>query len=244
MNRWYMRADRVAAFVTMALVLLPGCRRSYDHADGGPRDAGLRQDVPRPTSVRCGPRDGECDVMIAGYCGPGRACRLVMASDGYTTVCTDEGTITEGGSCLRSPECAAGLHCDGDNRFCRAFCCSDDDCDRAAGQFCQRYLNADGVGACRVGARCSVLTQEGCGITEGCYRLNARGEVGCQINPGTAPAGAACAGERLDFCAPGHDCVAGVCRAYCDRTLAVDPCPSGSRCERYFDDIGVCLPAP
>jgi hypothetical protein len=220
--------------------------------DAGPFDAGRPRDGGNPGT--CGPTGAGvmCDIGNPSSCGSGMGCQL-LSEDGsvWTAECFAAGTGTDGTACTpgMAGMCAEGLTCSQDEDVCRAWCCSNTDCD--GGQVCNMFANAN-AGICRTPSSCTLPSpQTGCEAMEACNLLSSTtGEVICD----SCGAGVCDVGEGSP-CMFRNDCMAGMgcfstamgepaaCRRFCD-TMAATPCPDMFMCAPLGQpaNTGICVP--
>jgi len=167
----------------------------------------------------------------AAMCGPGRTC-LATSCAPPVYDCFPGGSGVEGGPCLASTDCGAGMTC---IRYtttflaCRILCTSDPDCPTGygclgsftcgtttpAGKFCQKVcsdITEAGSAACGAGIRCDVgctaqvPTPPTCGGAAGTLRSGA-----CTTNSNCA-AGFVCLNSVCtQTCTTNADCTMGTC---------------------------------
>ena len=226
-ERW-IGPRRIPFGVVLPLLVLCGlgCGDATGNADGdaGLRDATIVEAGPQPDAlvdalavadggrvddaavVTC--RPGDCDpTRTEDNCGGSGACRV--GPDG-PACSTDVGSIEDGGFCLESSDCAAGLTCfrvNATEGICSRPCCPGSAvC--ALGQECVGAGVLDdgsdsGWWRCSPPRSCDLLDAESCAPGEGCYIVSESGETDCRRS-GEGDVGEAC--DSQNDCAPGLFC--------------------------------------
>lgn len=225
-------------------------------ADAGPRggagDAGVA-DAAMPRDA--GAADASAsDASSADADASTNLAALRCTADARATSCEVAGTATDGDSCGRDRDCAAGFACTRAPGMagtkegqCRRYCCAGSCAADATGKkfFCDVQAKTEGVlpaPVCMPVRPCRLLQQGACEAAETCSPV-IQGSSSC-VAVGTATEGMSC---DEDHCADGFVCLgapgARKCKRLCHDGLR--PCPTGAQCVGgypYFDEdgFGVC----
>ncbi len=90
--------------------------------------------------------------------------------------------------------------------------------------------------------RCNPITSADCTRPGEVCDLSLDGAIDCQLPPSDVPPGGACDALAGPFCAAGHHCAQGTCRAFC---CAATDCGPSEACEALrsgHGTLGVCVP--
>jgi hypothetical protein len=180
-------------------------------ADADPGQPDAAPDVPDAgVSLACNP------VAQTG-CAAGEKCGYLVESDDpflARTTCLPDGTVPEGGDCVRGEagatgfdDCVAGFHCR--SGICAEICTINPDSCPVGAALCQRYNQTfeddpnGNIGVCD--PTCDVFDPASCPMGQACYFNVFSGGASCANIAGDEGQNVAC--SFLNSCSPGLSCV-------------------------------------
>lgn len=187
--------------------------------------------------------DGEvsttpCDPIANSGCPTGQMCTFV--GNDTAPSCVTAGVVELEQPCSSEAACKKGvcLNLNDTRSLCYAVCEANVDCD---GGTCLQLSNAS-FDICKIEGiyeNCDLLAQDCEQGNKACYAVASEPEPICRV-AGTAAIGQPC--ESAIACAKGGACVDEVCRELCDRAADPVDCPTGYRCNEFFQSAGYCEP--